>query len=539
VLKMILVLDGEWNITVYSGLEILGKLHIPSTIPNSLRNLAFPAQGYNRMMPSTRTIKTCSILLDDHDLTDSRKPGTHLLDANAEHCISSIRRSVRSSNSSPTCFLHSTEDGFVMSNGDTEKSRIVISEARTSPLVKRCLQTLQDVLSQDLATQLMIRWFLTRNAPGPEDLTLDQEWESFVVIFFNLFGYDINESHMRHAEDVGSISQDFDLNVSHKKQRILNRGGPDDWHYVTNLSVARGMLAFLSNHLCFNFEQSAAERSIFVHIAPTAVNMMKIDSQSRFTDYLPHTIFSLHLLYEEMKLACDMDETIPFLAKLLCTLTVNLSLVNFQCHYQEDFPMLKIDYQAHGDHQEGHGIIIPQYLLGASPDILRTLYSLLVSSRMIPYPHMSGVNPLSRDLIEIFRGSRVHNNIDGAKMVYVPKVAGLTNQTDCTQNPGIPEDSMHRIIESCWKIGMNQRCLGLLPPIISIMLNHVIHHCKANPSPLWSPSIYDFIQREDLAMLKRNRAENDYMERKSIIDPQTTTLLSVHNRGDGMEFDYT
>lgn len=53
-----------------------------------------------------------------------------------------------------------------------------------SPLVKSCLNSLRQVLPNELFMKLSIKWYCTRNVPGCHNIDADEEWTMFSDVLF-------------------------------------------------------------------------------------------------------------------------------------------------------------------------------------------------------------------------------------------------------------------------------------------------------------------------------------------------------------------
>lgn len=64
--------------------------------------------------------------------------------------------------------------------------RVTLPILASSPLVERCLNALRQALQRDATLTLLTRWYSTRNAPGPSDLTNEDEWNIFTDLLFGM-----------------------------------------------------------------------------------------------------------------------------------------------------------------------------------------------------------------------------------------------------------------------------------------------------------------------------------------------------------------
>lgn len=50
------------------------------------------------------------------------------------------------------------------------------------PLVKEILKAFKVILPRDIALNFMITWYRSRNAPGTQDISSEQEWRLFLEV---------------------------------------------------------------------------------------------------------------------------------------------------------------------------------------------------------------------------------------------------------------------------------------------------------------------------------------------------------------------
>lgn len=113
--------------------------------------------------------------------------------------------------------------------GNKSFYRVSLPAASTSPLVTRCLKALRSVLQRDLAMQLLVKWYGARNAPGPQDFSLSQEWHLFIVVLFTLLGYDVDKLPLVRENDREACGERSSPIVVPKKQKTNDSGSQEDW----------------------------------------------------------------------------------------------------------------------------------------------------------------------------------------------------------------------------------------------------------------------------------------------------------------------
>lgn len=249
--------------------------------------------------------------------------------------------------------------------------------------------------------QLLVKWYVARNAPGPQDLTENQEWNLFLIIFFTFFGYDVNKLHKNLISDLDYASEHYSPIMVSKKQKTANDGSADDWSYLMTSNITKQAKVFLFDGIGLQKCKEEEKHDLFAVMEAETVKTMNI--YSAFNIHLPHILFAFHLLYEEIKLSCNMAGSLFLLAKLLYQLSMDLNLHLYKQHYFCDFPALNGIKPEFSVNVSGlNNISTPNFITSSAPNVFQTLCDLLTSSKLHSYPHLSQVNPMSKNLLQTF-----------------------------------------------------------------------------------------------------------------------------------------
>lgn len=89
-------------------------------------------------------------------------------------------------------------------------------------IVDKCLQALKYVLPRDIYTQIFVKWYSHRNAPGPSDISNQLELNSFLSCLLNAIGFDSENIILGNY-----IKQDSLAPVRTKKQKTHDKGSDD------------------------------------------------------------------------------------------------------------------------------------------------------------------------------------------------------------------------------------------------------------------------------------------------------------------------
>lgn len=297
--------------------------------------------------------------------------------------------------------------------------------------VTRCLQTLKSVLQRDLAMQLLVKWYGARNAPGPQNFSPKQEWHLFLVTLCSLLGYDVDKLPLIKEYEANFLAELNSSGVVSKKQKTNNSGSVEDWAYT---SAYKDTQSFATNVLGLTkLTKSKKENSSLDYTTNTG----SIRNQETLFPYIPLVLFSLHLLYEELKLNCLMTESLPWLAQLLHKLSVDLRFDLYSHHYFLDYPKQcqrnAISQVSEVDLQK---ITPPNYMSPKPASVFETLNNLMNLEEVSSFPFLNQVNIKTKNIVQLFaliaNEGRVQN-LDMEKFVKLIVPAG--SRVDL-QDPG-------------------------------------------------------------------------------------------------------
>lgn len=266
-----------------------------------------------------------------------------------------------------------------------------------------CLQSLCSILPCDLSIQFFVKWYTARNAPGPQDLTVNQEWNLFLVIFFTMFGYEVNKLNIYLFNDLNKLSESCSPVIVSKKQKTINNGSVDDWTYLLSTETTSYTRVFLSDAIGLRRLSEDSKQFSTINIKSEKNLSNKISIPSTFITHLPNILLSFHLLYEDNKLKINMSESLLLLAKLLHRLSVDLNLPSFTDYYFSDFPVLSKnvnEFQIHCINVQR--ITLPKFFPVKVPNVFKSLYKLLLSSDNLSYMHQCDINEISQKLMQLF-----------------------------------------------------------------------------------------------------------------------------------------
>lgn len=283
--------------------------------------------------------------------------------------------------------------------------------------------------------QLLVKWYGARNAPGPQDFSPAQEWDLFLIVLFTLLGYDVEKLHVIQNNEKDQFTERNSPMVLPKKQKTSNCGSTDDWLYILNSNEYKNSRNFASNVLkgqkISNFfcatSQSSTESS----------NVGKINVQATLFPHFPLILFSLHLLYEELKLNSIISESLPLLGQLLYQLSIDLKLEMYAHHYFLDSPSLSYlkTVKSQISDSDLQKITIPSYIPRKPPGIFEMLNSMLNGADVAAFPYLSRVNSRTRNIVYLTALIANENHVDIIEMEkYIKLIVLAGNRIDPQEN---------------------------------------------------------------------------------------------------------
>lgn len=155
--------------------------------------------------------------------------------------------------------------------------------------------------------QLMAKWFGVRNAPGSRDLNPHQEWHMFKSVVLEMLGrplVTLSQNGRMSGMSGGTASAD----EPKKRRKSENcEGSTDDWKYLLDaVSPNRDLLT---------------KDIDMAYVAP------RINGNTAMFPYTPLVFYTLHLLYENMKVEAMMELHLLSLAEVNYTKKKLLSVI--------------------------------------------------------------------------------------------------------------------------------------------------------------------------------------------------------------------
>ncbi|CAH0686482.1 unnamed protein product [Spodoptera exigua] len=502
-LNMIALIDEAGNIILQSGNHVVGKVHVGGVLARLIDS------------PYTKRATFQSPFPRRSSLLPSRCNETSNFDDSALHLLSPVPHSSTARHeqkeSLGLCGLCDAAGSRMTLQFEAGPMyRISLPPLTCSTLVTRCYTALRAILPKDITMQVIIKWYGARNAPGTQDLTPDQEWSMFSNLLFSLIGYDVEKLQAKQTDDVEHAE------VATKKQRTSSDGSSDDWEYLLNSKMHKAIgqsLSMLKLPVPNSDSHRKNKRS-----STEPEKTIQINTNSMLFPYILQVLYSLHLVYEEIKLNTLLWNNLRPLSAFLYQLSKDLKLDAYVNHYWLDFPTdLNLEYDDETQICESslNKLCEPVYFNREPPNVYSYLNSMLKDLDVGSYPYLAEVNDMSRDIIEILStvgcgrsaGIQTISSRDTVTASSTPRARRDTN------NYSSPY--CQAVIMACDK-GITLRDVDNLPPALGLLLLTIFSRCKSSPPADWPPEAYNLVMREDLAhqaeVAHTMKTASDYME---------------------------
>nr|XP_060610458.1 anaphase-promoting complex subunit 1 isoform X2 [Anolis sagrei ordinatus] len=492
-----LVLEGNGNLVLFTGIVRVGKVFIPGLLAPSLtmsNQMPRPSTPLDSVNSPSKPLNKHLGLLDEGmlspvpELRDSSK----LLDSYIDDCTFQQL----------TTFVHSVRDNvqnrvtLELSNGSMV--RITIPEVATSELVKRCLQGIKYILPKEIAVQMLVRWYNAYNAPGGPSYY--SEWSLFVTCLMNMMGYNTERvAWTRNLDFEGSLSPV----IAPKKARPSETGSDEDAEYLLNSDYHKNVESHpLAKALCLDPLEVKFPKD-------NASHKHCLDSSTLLFPHIPAIFYVLHLIYEELKLNCLMGEGIRSLAVLLVQLARDLNLEAYLDYYYRDYPVLVKTSRQTCIIDPACGMQHPTFFSAEPPSIFQWLSSCLKGESVTLYPYLPGICERSKLVVlsvalYILGDERAVLN---EASNYLSKItSGPRKQQTELEEPrgsfkhGTSTSSLaEKLVLWMTSVGFTLRDLESLPFGVALPIRDAIYHCRQQPASDWPEAVCLLIGRQDLS----------------------------------------
>lgn len=210
--------------------------------------------------------------------------------------------------------------------------------------------------------------------------------------FLALLGY---EDENRTESVIDSVSTP---SVPPKRQKQSSSGSDSDWKMMINSDYHESVHYEFRNMLNLNIPLQTDRN----HFDLTILNATLHNSNSVLFPYIHVIHFTLHLLYEELKLNTMRSKELPFLARFLSKLAGDLGLKEYMVGYWKDFPLDCLCSSAGLISANDLKRAVHWSVMSEKPYfVMQYLYNMLYNVEVLPFPHIPNVNPRTVDIIQV------------------------------------------------------------------------------------------------------------------------------------------
>lgn len=214
---------------------------------------------------------------------------------------------------------------------------------------------------------------------------------TLTYLFLDLLGYEEDHSSDNHTEQ-------FSPTCSAKRQRPMSRSSDLDWDFMVKHKRHTNVVCDINSIL--NFKKPIVDVNYNVKHKATPINTKAV-----LFPFMRIIHFTLHLLYEDLKLDLYKCTDPPLLAEFLSKISVDLGLMDYYLYYWKDFPdrsvVVEKNYSSYIKTQDLKGIMSWSVIKDEPESIVTFLEKLIEGCDVKPYPHIHAVNDRSKDILEV------------------------------------------------------------------------------------------------------------------------------------------
>lgn len=449
-MNMIAVLMPCGTLMLYSGPSAVGKVHVGGILTSLSIPTAFTTPNFKRssLLPNVKSAGDMTFGDEIHMLSPVQP-----LQANNPLRLNNCT-SIKDPAGNRITLMFTTGKMY----------RLALPAMCESSIVRKVIVALRQVMPRD-SMKLMIRWYGIRNSPGTKDLSLRKEWEMFKGMLLEMMG--------RPHELSNSSSSN--ITVGAKKRRRSENGTNSDWEYLLSAESHSRFYGDEEDHEMV--QNYLADSALFANI--------------------PAILYTMHLLYEELKLDNSLSTERKFLSEFLFQLAMDFELEKFKLHYVIDHPELIHMKSKMTIQQSDSEKLMRKDLIGNPVNIFEEVLRVVKGSRQRKFPFIANVNATSRDIFEIIAiiFEKMKNPSDAIEFVRV---------NDDQKLPVIPRKltaatSIQKlIIDTLIRKNITRNHLERLPTSINYIISQALETARLNPPMGCSAAAYKLLLRPEL-----------------------------------------
>lgn len=468
-MNMIAILMPCGTLMLYSGPVAVGKVHVRGILSSVSVQPTFTSPGFPKRSSLLPNLKSSGDKFDE---------GIHML--SPVHPLQSAGISLRLNNC--TSIKDPAGNRITLSFSNGKMYRLGLPVMCESSIVRKIIIALRQVIPT-ASIKLMIRWYGIRNSIGTKDLSLRKEWDLFKDLLMDMMG---------RPHEVSSSSS-VNVSVGAKKRRKSENGTNADWEYL--LAADRQSLEDDDDEDHEMVQNYHADSVLFTHI--------------------PVILYTMHLLYEDMKLDNSLSTELNFLSQFLYQLAMDFDLEKYKFHYVIDSPHLVHIKSKMTILSDDSDKLLRKELIGAHQpvNIFHEVLNLVSNKTVLKrFPFITNVNLMSRDIFEILAVifERTKRPSEAVELMRVSD-----DQKIPTSGPArkfMATVSVQKlVIEALIRKNITRTQLERLPTAIYYIISQTLETARLNPPLGCSAAAYKLLLRPELyshASFKKNKKES-------------------------------
>lgn len=308
-LQMIAVLDPNGSLILYTGTVLISKVHItplmaptPSPVPvpphkkNASSSSSFVEVRRSSLLPTKAPVDLAGFDEELHMLSPILPQAISYTQRQAHN----VCKSLRDPAGNRLTLVYAT--GRMM--------RIALPLLNDTRLLTRCVATLRQVLTPSQFLHFVIRWYSARNPPGSRDYSIEQEWLLFRSTILALMG-------LTAAPDVETVESGYGRCATPLANANFCSGSGSNCSPNSTLGAQDEPKKRRKYNDCEDYTDDDWEFLLLqTTLAPCGADghSYSVDVSAPLFPMIPAVFYSLHLLYEDLKLDAVFHAALPYLA---------------------------------------------------------------------------------------------------------------------------------------------------------------------------------------------------------------------------------
>lgn len=470
-MNMIVVLMPCGTLMMYTGAVSVGKIHVGGilsslNVATALNTPAFPKRS--SILPNISSPIVDMKLSEEFHMLSPVHPLQH---SNSPHRLNNC-----------VSLRDPVWNRVTLAFASGKMYRIELPQMCENSLIRKMLITLRQVLPKE-ALKVLVRWYSVKNSPGTKDISMKKEFEMFKNLLLEMMGRPHEVSHSSSSSAI----------VDPKKRRKSENGTDSDWEFLLEMCNLHPTKVKDCNN-----DEDDQEMTQNYH------------ADSQLFSFIPIIFYSLHLLYEDLKLDISMGNEMMSLSELLCQLAVDFKLENFRFHYIKDNPDLIFLRTAKREISASDGEkLLRKELINEPLSIFEEILKLTIksSSEFKQYPYIPNVNSTSKDIFELLA-------VIFKKVVFLHDATKIVSFFNGKEHTGVKfplssQTSIQKtVIDTMLKKNITRAKLERFPLVINFIISQTLETVRLNPPVVTNSEAYKLLLRPELythATFKKNK----------------------------------